>query len=173
MASQRFSRKGTANGPFPMRYFCRRSRNEAYLLVKRPLFLMLVALAVLPLMAPWLAAEPPMAALLLRSFFSRLCHQDSTRSFQLEGAPVAVCTRCLGIYLGVAFGTILSFARTISPRSAMWWLGVGLILNGLDVATEMLAWHGNQPAARFWLGLFLGASAGAILSARTAYKSAR
>src|SRR5215471_4611333 len=33
-------------------------------------------------------------------FFSRICHQDPTRSWSLAGAQFPVCVRCASIYFG-------------------------------------------------------------------------
>ena len=66
-----------------------------------------LALTLAPLTAPLLAGSHPLAALLIRNFFSQLCHQDPSRSFLLAGAPVAVCVRCLGVYWGVAVGALV------------------------------------------------------------------
>ena len=119
--------------------------------------LAILALALAPLAAPLLAASHPLAALLIRDVFSRLCHQDPSRSFMLEGSPVAVCVRCLGIYWGAALAGVLCLGK--GPRL----LGLAMLLNGLDVATGMLHWHGNLPLVRFLLGLLLGMGAGAVL----------
>ncbi|HTZ58299.1 MAG TPA: DUF2085 domain-containing protein [Acidobacteriaceae bacterium] len=123
------------------------------------LFLSIVTIAVAPLEAPLLAGSHPVAAWLIRSFFSRLCHQNPVRSFTLAGSPVAVCVRCLGIYLGVAMGTLLRVPRTTAIRC----LAATLLLNLLDAGSGILAWHGNLPLTRFLLGLLLGAAAGAVL----------
>lgn len=40
-------------------------------------------------------------------FFHRICHQIPQRSFSLAGHPLAVCHRCLGIYLGFGAGLLL------------------------------------------------------------------
>jgi uncharacterized membrane protein len=122
-----------------------------------PLAVLAVALA--PLAAPLLAASHPLAAWLIRSFFSRLCHQDPARSFMVDGSPVAVCVRCLGIYFGAAAGALLRLKR--GPAAGL--LAIALLLNLLDVATGALHWHGNLPLARFGLGLLLGVGAGAVL----------
>jgi uncharacterized membrane protein len=119
--------------------------------------LIMLALALAPVAAPLLAASHPGSALLIRSFFSRLCHQDPSRSFVLEGSPVAVCVRCLGIYWGAALAGMLCLGK--APRL----LGLAMLLNGLDVGTGMLHWHGNLPLVRFLLGLLLGMGAGAVL----------
>jgi uncharacterized membrane protein len=98
-----------------------------------------------------------LAALLIRNFFSRLCHQDPSRSFVVDGSPVAVCVRCLGIYWGVAAGMMLRM------KSARGLLVLAMVLNVLDVATSALHLHGNLPITRFLLGMMLGAGVGAVL----------
>jgi uncharacterized membrane protein len=118
----------------------------------------ILVLALAPLVAPLLAATHPLTALLIRSFFSRLCHQDPTRSFFIGGSPVAVCVRCLGIYCGVALGMFLRLGKV----SAIRLLAVAMLLNLLDVGSGMLHWHGNMPVTRFCLGLLLGVTAGSI-----------
>jgi uncharacterized membrane protein len=128
-------------------------------IMKSPLSLAVLALALAPLAAPLLAATHPVATLLIRGFFSRVCHQDPARSFMIEGSPVAVCVRCLGIYLGAAMGALLRLRRT--PAAGL--LVVALLLNLFDVAAAMLHWHGNLPNARFGLGLLIGMGTGAVL----------
>ena len=128
-------------------------------IVKLRLPLTVLVLALAPLAAPLLAATHPATALLIRSFFSRLCHQDPARSFVIAGSPVAVCVRCLGIYCGVALGMLLRLGKV----SAIRLLAIAMLLNVLDVGSGMLHWHGNMPVTRFWLGLLLGGAAGSIL----------
>ncbi len=147
------------------------------------LWLPLAMLAFAPLAAPLLAASHPLTALLIRSFFSRLCHQNPARSFVIEGSPVAVCVRCLGIYCGVALGALFRSAKMPGAVSQLLWshkdrgfglhqlrngygprlLAVALLLNLLDVAGGTLHWYGNLPLPRFLLGLILGMGAGAVL----------
>ena len=117
-----------------------------------------LGLTLAPLAAPLLAGTFPLTALLIRNFFSLLCHQDPDRSFLLGGAPAAVCVRCLGIYWGAAMGALarLRMARRV--------LVVAVVLNLVDVATGVFHWHGNLPLVRFGLGLMLGVGVGAVLS---------
>lgn len=122
-----------------------------------PLAILALALTLAPLAAPLLAASHPFAALLIRNFFSRLCHQDPSRSFVVDGSAVAVCVRCLGIYWGVAVGMVVRLRR------ARWLLALALIFNLMDVATGAMHWHGNLPLFRFFLGLMLGMGTGAVL----------
>jgi uncharacterized membrane protein len=121
---------------------------------------LVVALA--PLAAPFLAATHPLTAWFIRSFFSRVCHQDPGRTFLIEGAPVAVCVRCLGIYWGTALGTLFRVRRIPAARL----LASALLLNLLDVVTGALDWHGNVPLPRLLLGVLLGVGAGAVLFSR-------
>ena len=127
--------------------------------LKLKLSFAIFALAMTPLAAPLLAPSHPVIALLIRSFFSRLCHQDPGRSFVVDGSPIAVCVRCLGIYWGAALGGLLGIDRVIARRL----LAIALVLNLLDVATASLHWHGSLPLPRFLLGLLLGVGASAVL----------
>jgi uncharacterized membrane protein len=128
-------------------------------LVKLKLSFAIFALALTPLAAPLLAPSHPVIALFIRSFFSRLCHQDPGRSFVVDGSPIAVCVRCLGIYCGAALGSLLGVGKVPARRL----LAIALALNLLDVASASFHWHGNLPVARFLLGLVLGVGAGAVL----------
>jgi uncharacterized membrane protein len=123
-----------------------------------PLGILALALTLAPLAAPLLAASHPLAALLIRNFFSQLCHQDTRRSFLVDGSAVAVCVRCLGIYWGVAVGALGRL------KAARWLLALGLVVNLADVVSGALHWHGNVPVFRFFLGLMLGLGVGAVLS---------
>ncbi len=124
----------------------------------RPLLVFgFVSLALAPVATPLLAAGHPLAALLIRNFFSRLCHQDPARSFLIAGAPAAVCVRCLGMYCGAAAAAL---APVAGSRRV---LALALLLNLLDVATAMLHGHGSLPLPRFCFGLLLGWGIGALL----------
>ena len=100
-----------------------------------PFAILVLALTLAPLAAPLLAPSHPVAALLIRNFFSRLCHQDPSRSFFLDGSAVAVCVRCLGIYWGAALGMVVRLRR---PR---WLLAGALVVNLADVADRLAASH--------------------------------
>jgi len=58
-------------------------------------------------LAPFLISRLPIVSDLLYALFSPLCHQNPSRCFLLFGHPLAVCTRCLGIYAGFFLGTCL------------------------------------------------------------------
>ena len=108
----------------------------------------ILVLALAPLAAPLLAGSHRLTALLIRSFFSRLCHQNPARSFVVEGSPVAVCVRCLGIYCGFALTALLPRGKLPGRRL----LAAALLLNLLDVAGETLHSYGDLPLHVFCWG---------------------
>ena len=98
--------------------------------------------------------------LALERGFTLVCHQRPERSFAVFGGSVAVCSRCLGIYLGAACGLLLRTARA----SALRLLIAAVALNLLDAGTEMAGLHGNWLGARFTLGFVLGAGGALMIS---------
>ncbi len=120
-----------------------------------------LTLAAVVVAAPYLLTHgvPAMGLALYRGF-SVVCHQRPERCFWFSGAAVAVCSRCLGIYLGTAVGLLFRSSRSIAFR-----LIVGAAaLNLLDVVTELAGLHGNWLVIRFALGLALGATAALLIS---------
>ena len=99
-------------------------------------------------------------AFALQRGFALVCHQRPERSFFIFGAQVAVCARCLGIYLGAAVGLLFRTSR----RLALQLLTIAAALNLLDAATEFAGLHGNWMGMRFALGLALGAAGGLVIS---------
>lgn len=111
--------------------------------------------------APYLAAAGYSAiTLAIVFFFSPVCHQDPVRSFWVVGGPVAVCARCLGIYLGAAAGAWIPAPRRVLLAG----LALFAALNLADVLTEVAALHGNWKLTRFLLGALLGLAAGALVA---------
>jgi uncharacterized membrane protein len=110
------------------------------------------------LLAPYLKSQnSPWAAWLYR-VFAPTCHQIDSRCFFLFGYPLAVCARCLGIYLGFLAGTIAEpWVR--SPNSALPGLRTFLVFTlpiGLDTLGNMLGiWH-TPSVVRLTLGLGWG-----------------
>ncbi len=117
-------------------------------------------LSLAAIFAPLLSQSAPMLALSIRWFFESACHQRPDRSFLLWGAPVAVCVRCLGIYLGATLGSL----SRLRPGASLYACGVALAANCLDAGSEVAGIHGNLAWLRLALGLALGAGAGALLS---------
>jgi uncharacterized membrane protein len=120
-----------------------------------PLTLAAVAVAV-----PWLVASVPEIGFALQHGFSLVCHQRPERSFILFGGSVAVCARCLGIYLGAAAGLLLRVSRRVAWR----WMLVAAAMNVADWIAELAGMHGNWMLARFALGIALGVAAGLLVA---------
>ncbi len=69
--------------------------------------LLLVSVWLLLIVAPtFLGDQHPVPAGAIYFFFAHVCHQLPDRSFQLAGTQLAVCHRCLGIYLGFWLGVL-------------------------------------------------------------------
>jgi uncharacterized membrane protein len=101
--------------------------------------------------------------------FAIVCHQRPERSFWIFGAEMAVCSRCLGIYLGAAAGLLFRISRSTALRL----LVAAAALNLLDAMTELAGLHGNWLAIRFVFGLLLGAAATMLISSAAAAPNAR
>jgi uncharacterized membrane protein len=122
-----------------------------------PIFVFPLALAAFALAPALHLVFPTFAAF---AFFAPVCHQDRARSIWLLGTPVAVCARCLGIYMGAAVGALLTLPR----RIALLWLSAALAINALDVGTEIAGLHGNWLDVRLVLGMLLGGAIAALLA---------
>ncbi len=95
----------------------------------------------------------------LRDLFALQCHQRASRSWPFLGHLLPVCTRCLGVYLGLALTLALGRPRLRTGALRALILVSALVL-GLDVLAETLGMH--QPAAglRFATGALLGGAVG-------------
>ena len=120
-----------------------------------------LALAIAALAVPYFVTHGFLViAFALERGFALVCHQRPERSFVVSGAPVAVCARCLGIYIGAAIGLLLRTSRQLALRSLI----VAAAINLIDAMAEFAGLHGNWMLVRFGLGMMLGA-AGAMLIA--------
>ena len=112
---------------------------------------------------PVLMARAPEIGFALQRGFALVCHQRPERSFPLFGSSVAVCARCLGIYLGAAAGLLLRVPREIARRC----LFAAASINAIDWLAELGGMHSNWTAARFALGITLGVAASMLVAARS------
>jgi uncharacterized membrane protein len=112
--------------------------------------------------APFAANTHTSFAFTVYQAFSYVCHQLPERSFHLAGHPLAVCSRCTGLYTGFAIAALLypllrSLNRTNPP--ARRWLLVAAVPMSLDVGLDVLGVWQNTPSSRLMTGLLLGAVA--------------
>jgi uncharacterized membrane protein len=116
-------------------------------------------LAATAVAVPWLVVHSPVLGLALQRGFALVCHQHPERSFVLFGGTVAVCARCLGIYLGAALGMLVRV-----PRDLAWRLLLGAAtINLVDWIAEVSGVHGNWMLARFALGAALAVAAAMLV----------
>lgn len=118
-----------------------------------------------------LAALPPLVGEGLRAAlmhgFAAVCHQMPERSLHVDGVPLAVCHRCLGIYAGVLLGALVF---PLMPRGLLRGrrAGVLLVLCGLptaaDWAVDVLDLWANTPVSRMTTGALFGVAAGLLLA---------
>ncbi len=110
--------------------------------------------------APIAAAQghPGFASTIYKTF-SYLCHQIPERSFHLANHPFAVCSRCTGLYAGLAFATLAyplvrSLKQTDPPRII--WLILATVPLAIDFLLGYFAIWQNNHFSRFTTGALLG-----------------
>ncbi len=142
-------------------------------------------LCLLPLMIAGMAAGTPLfhrccprLALLARFALGFFCHQLPERSFAFLGIQLPVCSRCTGIYLGMALSSfwwlIVVFAERLRPAAPVpfrqparfpcsRWICTALVaavscMLGLDVGLQWLGLYSSN-LSRFLTGYVWGFSA--------------
>ncbi len=100
--------------------------------------------------------------------FMSLCHQIPERSFWLGGQPMAVCSRCIGVYSGFLVGWgILPFwskfnlGEKVAMKKAALFV---LLLNFFDIVGNVLGFWENTLVSRLVLGILMGGSGALIFS---------
>jgi len=95
--------------------------------------------------------------------FYGLCHQNPSRSFWINGQPMAVCSRCLGIYTGFALCWLLLPVLSIftAEKKLIQKVALGIIfINIIDVVGNLFGFWQNTLVSRLVLGWLMGWSAG-------------
>lgn len=95
---------------------------------------------------------------LLRSFYAFQCHGLTDRVVRLLGHPMPVCSRCLGIYLGLALSAALPLWR-LRARALRIWLVVAAVLMTFDA----LLLEDRAPWSRLMTGLLLAFPAAKLI----------
>lgn len=110
-------------------------------------------------LAPFLKSHSQTWNEFIYAVFSPVCHQISERSFFIFGYPLAVCTRCLGIYAGCLLGMILypiiqEFADTMIPKIRLFVLITSPI--AIDTLGNFFSIWKTTPWLRFTIGFIWG-----------------
>jgi uncharacterized membrane protein len=108
---------------------------------------MLAVCAVL-LLAAWLLNTPPGLEGKADAVGYALCHQISSRSFQINGQPVSLCARCTGMYVGIFVG--LAYQLILGRRRSEWPGKFMLVVLGIFFLG--FAVDGSNSALKLYLG---------------------
>ena len=89
-------------------------------------------------------------------FFEPVCHQITERSIIIINAPLAVCTRCFAIYVGLFIFLLFSiFVKKTQNVNPAWIIFISLP-TAVDVVIEKFGFYVNIPIIRFITGLLFG-----------------
>jgi uncharacterized membrane protein len=111
----------------------------------------------LPFWLPLARAYLPLGPLgtILDYLFILVCHRLPERTLELAGVAMPVCSRCGGIFAGLALGMLICWPRP-SLKKARWaMLGAGLVMVA-DVVMQDLGIHPLWHATRLVTGGLLG-----------------
>ncbi|MCA9652983.1 MAG: DUF2085 domain-containing protein [Myxococcales bacterium] len=111
---------------------------------------------------PWVlvlagARDPEIATV-----FRALCHQIPERTLSISGVSMVVCSRCAGIFAGMALGAVFPMPARWHPRRRRL-LIIAVVLMVVDVFAQDAGIHGIWHATRLGTGLVLGWAASAWL----------
>ena len=107
---------------------------------------------------PWLRAlnlAPLWLAHAVDLAFLPLCHHWPGRVLVLSGEAMCVCSRCAGLYAGLALGFLLA-APKLTDRVYARLLAVAIALAVLDVVTQDVGLHAPLHAVRLATGAGIG-----------------
>ena len=110
-------------------------------------------------LAPYLRARSSSWQGLVYAVFRPVCHQIPSRSFYRFGAPLAVCARCLGIYLGFLIGVVLyplvrGFRRlTVPPARVFLLVSLPIVM---DTVGNFLRLWNTPNSVRMIIGIIWG-----------------
>ena len=92
-------------------------------------------------------------------FFSFICHQMPERSLWIDGHPLAVCSRCFGVYFGLLTGfAVYPLWRTIEEIESLprIWLFLSMVPIGIDWTLGVFGIWENTHLSRFITGGLFG-----------------
>jgi uncharacterized membrane protein len=122
----------------------------------------LAALLISAGLLPWLLALRPGWSRALFHVFRTMCHQQPERTLTILGAPMVVCSRCAGLYLGLAIGVVLPLPRRLLPHGRAL-VGAAIAMATIDVITQDLGLHAPFHPVRLATGVLLGWSGCAFM----------
>ena len=130
-----------------------------------------IFVGVLPWILPLARALLPLgrAGELLDLFFLPMCHRLPERTLTLAGVVMPLCSRCAGIFAGLALGALILRPRVEIARWRILVAVAGALML-LDVVTQDLGvhpiWHGTRIASGLLFGYAIAAAC--LLAMRSA-----
>lgn len=105
-------------------------------------------------------------SVMIRLFFSPICHQNPDRSFHCNDHPLPLCARCSGIYTGFLLGSLgypllRKFKKLHS--GSFWVLLFGALPTVLEFSITITRLSNSNSWIRGITGLFLGGSIAFII----------
>jgi uncharacterized membrane protein len=89
--------------------------------------------------------------------FSTLCHHLPDRTLVVRGEAMCVCSRCAGLYAGVASAALFCWGAGRGGRFKLA-LHVGLALMIVDIVTQDVGFHAPCHSVRLATGAWVGAA---------------
>lgn len=117
----------------------------------------LVVGGALPWLVPLARRYLPLgrAGIALDLLFLPMCHRLPERTLTLAGVAMPLCSRCSGIFAGVALGALLMWPRFTLPRWR-WIIAATGALMALEVAAQDAGLHPIWHPTRILSGLLFG-----------------
>lgn len=118
---------------------------------------LLVVAGISPWVVTLLRAYLPLGqvGVVLDAVFIPTCHRIPSRTLELAGVLMPLCSRCAGIFGGVALGAIVARPR-VSMSVWRWVLGLSAAIMIIEVATQDSGIHPVFHPTRLLTGVFLG-----------------
>ena len=119
---------------------------------------------VYPWVLPWARAHLPLGPLgwLADAMFMVVCHRRPERTLVFADVAMPVCSRCGGIFAGLALGAIVAWPH-LSVRAARVAIALGGLAMLVDVLTQDLGVHPLWHATRIGSGALFGYAFSAAL----------
>lgn len=99
--------------------------------------------------------------------FRGVCHQLQDRSFQINETPMAVNSRCFGIFSGLLGAWVLLPALLVIPSLKRWpgiLLAIAVVIQIIDFTAGQFSVWNSSNFYRFFLGIFLGVALVSMLA---------
>lgn len=117
------------------------------------------------------AAGPVFLGDRVHALLGLACHQNPERCLVVAGHPMALCARCLGLFLGFGVGALTALSRPLSRRTALGILLAAAALTALDVAAEQIGFYSNLIPLRLATGTLLGVAVSLMIGHRSQTQS--